>query len=75
VIQERVVRSVIYLLASRFTLQALSFVPTLLIARWLNPEDYGLMAPAGIVMSGMALLGELGLGAAIVQFKEVASES
>jgi O-antigen/teichoic acid export membrane protein len=43
-IRERVLRSVIFLLGSRIVLQGLSFVSTVLVARWLDPEDYGLMA-------------------------------
>lgn len=73
-IRERVVRSVVYLLVSRVVLQSLSIVSTLLIARWLNPEDYGLMALAAIFMAAFMLLSELGIGAAIIQFKDVAEE-
>jgi teichuronic acid exporter len=68
---ERVIRSVVYLLGSRIVLQGLSFVSTVLVARWLDPEDYGLMAIAGIFVAMINMLTELGVGAALIQFKDV----
>jgi len=52
-------------------LQAISFGSTIVVARLLDPTDYGLMALAGIWTSIIALLAELGLGAAIVQFPDL----
>jgi O-antigen/teichoic acid export membrane protein len=71
VIYERVIRSVIYLLSSRAVLPILSVVSTIVVARWLDPEDYALVALAGIFTVMMTLVCELGLGAAIIQFKDV----
>jgi len=56
---------------SRGAIQALTFLSTLWIARLLSPADYGLMAIAGIWTGIVALLAEMGLGAAIVQFRDL----
>ena len=44
---------------------------TLLVVRTLAPEDYGLMALAAGLTTFMVLIGELGLGPALVQAKEL----
>src|SRR4030095_9070836 len=56
---------------SRVALQGISFVSTIVVARLLSPSDYGLMALAGIWIGVIVLLAELGLGAAIVQFRDL----
>jgi O-antigen/teichoic acid export membrane protein len=47
--------------------QALSWVITLIVVRLLAPEDYGLMAITSVIISILASVAELGLGASIVQ--------
>lgn len=47
--------------------QIISWVITIFVIRLLSPGDYGLMAMAYIFMEFMIMIGELGLGAAIVQ--------
>jgi PST family polysaccharide transporter len=44
-----------------------SFVVTLLLARLLEPSDFGLIGMALVLSGFLALMGELGLGAALVQ--------
>lgn len=44
---------------------------TLLVARLLHPSDYGLMALVGIWTIPIALIAEMGLGAAIIQFRDI----
>ena len=44
---------------------------TIIVMRLLQPEDYGLMAMAAFFISLCLLINELGMGAAIVQAKEV----
>jgi teichuronic acid exporter len=68
---ERVIRSIIYLLSSRAILPVLSVMSAIVVARWLNPQDYAVMALAGIVLVMVGLVCELGLGAAIIQFQDV----
>lgn len=69
--KERIAKSVFWLVWSRGGVQLLSFLTTLLVARWLNPSDYGLMALASIWTATLGMLADLGLGAAIIQFRDV----
>src|SRR5437879_9691173 len=69
--RDRIAKSVFWLVWSRGGIQLLTFASTLLVARLLNPSDYGLMALAGIWTTTIALLADLGLGAAIIQFREL----
>ncbi|MBI4271488.1 MAG: lipopolysaccharide biosynthesis protein [Candidatus Rokubacteria bacterium] len=69
--RERIARSLFWLVWSRGAVQAASFLSALVVARLLNPADYGLMALAGVWIYAIALIGELGLGAAIVQFRDL----
>lgn len=69
--QERIARSVFWIVWSRGAVQLVSFVATLVVARLLHPADYGLMALVGVWTYAIALIAELGLGAAIVQFPDL----
>jgi len=51
--------------------QLLSFATTVLVARILVPADYGVMALAGIFIATAGMLAEMGLGGAIVQFRDL----
>jgi len=48
----------------------ISFANTLILARILSPEDYGLMAMAMVVSGFVGFFNEVGLGSAIIQRKE-----
>ena len=69
--KDRVARSLFWVVWSRGVVQVASLLSALLVARLLSPADYGLMALAGVWTYAMALIGELGLGAAIVQFRDL----
>jgi O-antigen/teichoic acid export membrane protein len=70
-IQQRIAQSLFWIAWSRVGVQILSFLSTLVVARLLNPSDYGLMAMATVWISAMSLLAEMGLGAAIIQFRNL----
>ena len=69
--KDRIAKSVFWLVWSKGGLQALSMLTTLLVARLLSPSDYGLMALATVWTGAIGLMAELGLGPAIVQFRDV----
>jgi O-antigen/teichoic acid export membrane protein len=56
---------------SRGVLQILSFATTLVVARILMPADYGVMALASIWTTSVGMVAEMGLGAAIIQFRDL----
>jgi teichuronic acid exporter len=56
---------------ARFTGQLITWIITIIVMRLLTPGDYGLMAMAGVFIVFLALLNELGLGAALIQRQEI----
>jgi O-antigen/teichoic acid export membrane protein len=49
----------------------ISFVNTIILARILSPDDYGLMAMAMVVCGFITFFNEIGLGSAIIQRDKV----
>src|SRR5258708_5390308 len=70
-LRTRVARSMFWIAWSRGVLQVLGFTTTVLVARILVPADYGVMALAAIWTTCVGTLAEMGLGAAIIQFREL----
>lgn len=70
-LRDRVVSSLRWQTAAKIGSQAISWGITIVVMRVLDPRDYGLMAMVTLVVGLAALLAELGLGAAIVQAREV----
>ena len=64
-------QSIFWLAWSRGVVQLLSFATTVLVARILVPADFGVMALAGMFIATAGLLAEMGLGGAIVQFRDL----
>ena len=69
--KEQIAKSAFWIVWSRGGVQLLSFLSTLLIARWLSPSDYGVMALVGIWTGTIWMVADMGLGWAIVQFPDV----
>ena len=59
----------------KFITQVFSWATTIIVARLLIPEDYGLMDMATVLTGYAALLGELGLGAAVIQRPNTTQEN
>lgn len=55
----------------KFGTQLINWAFTILVIRLLQPDDYGLLALAAIFTSLCLLLNEMGLGAAIIQAKQL----
>jgi O-antigen/teichoic acid export membrane protein len=67
-------KSIVWLACSRGLMQGISFISTLVVMRLLTPSDYGLMALAAIWTTTVSWLVQLGLGAAIVQHRDVTDD-
>jgi O-antigen/teichoic acid export membrane protein len=52
----------------------ISFANTIVLARLLSPDDYGLMAMAMVVCGFIGFFNEIGLGSAIIQRKDISQE-
>lgn len=55
----------------KFVAQMISWSSSIIVIRFLTPEDYGLMALAAILIGLAALIGEFGITAALIQDKDV----
>jgi teichuronic acid exporter len=66
-----VVRGFLWLGTSAFVGQFVSWLSTILVIRLLSPSDYGLMATTTVFTSFIAMLAELGFGAALIQAKDL----
>lgn len=71
---KKAAKSGIWLAGFRFATQAMSWMVTIVVARLLRPEDYGLMSLASILTGYVEIFSELGLGSAIVQRQEVTDD-
>jgi len=70
-LKTRVASSIFWLAWSRGAVQLLSFATTLLVARILTPADYGVMALASVFIGMAVMLADMGLGMAIIQFRDL----
>lgn len=61
-------------LSSNLTVSVISFVGTAILARILSPRDFGILGMAVLVTGVVNLFGNLGLGAALVQRKNIDDE-
>lgn len=68
-LRTEVLSGVRWLAITRFSTQLISWASTIIVMRLLQPDDYGLMAMAGVFIALCMLLQEMGLGAAIIQAK------
>ena len=70
-LKDKVVSGLRWTVLTRGTTQLFTWVATLIVARLLNPSDYGLVAMATIVSSYLMLLGEMGFSVALIQRREL----
>mgnify|MGYP000182745696 CR=1 FL=1 len=70
-LKKQTVKGVAVLGAGKGAGRLISFVNTIILARILSPEDYGLMAMVMVVAGFIAFFNEIGLGSAIIQRKEI----
>lgn len=69
-LKQKVVKGFAWALLERFSMQGVSFVVTMVLARLLTPEDYGAVALLTIFIALSSVLVDSGFGNALVQKKE-----
>jgi O-antigen/teichoic acid export membrane protein len=67
----KVINSVAWLFGTRYIAQGISWVITILVARILSPNDYGLMGMAMIYIGLIDFINEFGVGSALIQKEEL----
>ena len=70
-IERKAAKGGLWLAGFKFTTQIFSWAVTVVIARILAPEDYGLMEMATILTGYVAVFNDLGLGSAIIQREDI----
>ena len=68
------VRGLAWTGAVKWLSQILSWLSTIVVARLLTPEDYGIVAMASVFIGLIGLLNEFGLGAAVVALRQLTDE-
>lgn len=69
--KDTIVRGILWLGGANLVSQIVTWVATILVARFLTPADYGLIGLAGIYIGLAEQVNELGIGTAIIQKKEL----
>lgn len=70
-LRDKVVSALWWTAGSRLLSQAVTWAITIVVIRLLKPADYGLLAMAMVFVNFLVLLAEAGLGAAVVQAREM----
>lgn len=73
-LKNKTLRGLMYLGVGKGLGRLISFVNTLLLARLLSPNDYGLMAIVMVVVGFIGFFNEIGLGSAIKQRIEISEQ-
>lgn len=68
--KEQVVNSVSWTGLSQVVTQSLQFIVTVILARLLIPKDFGIVGLSILFIGLVAILGEVGFGAALIQKKD-----
>ena len=73
-LKKKTLQGLLYLGMGKGAGKLISFATTLVLARLLSPQDYGLMALVMVVVGFLEFFNEIGLGSAIKQRPEVTPE-
>jgi len=73
-LRSKVITGLKWSAGAKFATQIINWAATIFVMRLLHPDDYGLMAMAGVFIAFCLLLNEMGLGSAIVQVKELTAQ-
>lgn len=73
-ISKKIVSGTIYTAVGKYSSIVISLIVTAILARFISPSDFGVIAIATVFISFFSLLGDLGISAAIVQKKNIGSD-
>src|SRR5690606_16741929 len=60
--------------AAKWSTQLISWAGTIIVARILTPQDYGIVAMASVYLALLALVSEFGIGTTIVTQRDIAED-
>ncbi|MEG0499233.1 MAG: oligosaccharide flippase family protein, partial [Alistipes sp.] len=70
-IKKQLVSGVFYTAIAKYTGIVISIVITGVLSRILTPEDFGTIVPIMVLMPLFTILGDMGIGPAVLQNKEL----
>jgi O-antigen/teichoic acid export membrane protein len=70
-LKKKVMSGLFWTAGARLLAQLFTWCITIVIIRLLSPSDYGLMELAGVFVAFLAMLNELGLGAAVIHRRDI----
>lgn len=70
-IKKQLTSGVFYNAVAKYTGVVISIVITGILSRLLTPEDYGTIVPVTVLISFFSILGDIGIGPAVIQSKEL----
>ena len=70
-LRKKTLKGIIWTAISNFGQQGIQFVVTIILARLLTPKDFGLVGIASIFIGLATVVNQLGIGAALVQRKDL----
>lgn len=70
-LKEKVVKGTSWNIVSQISVQILSLGVTVVLARLLNPDDFGIVALSDVFLGFAYLFADLGMGAAIIQRQKI----
>lgn len=70
-IRQQVLRGTFYIAVAKYSGLIIGLIITSILARILTPEDYGVVAIAMAFITFFTLLSDMGIGSAIVQYKDL----
>ena len=73
-LRDKTIKGFLWMFSTRFLSQGFKWLVLIQMARLLLPEDFGLIAMASIFIGFLELINELGVGAAIIQKRDVEEE-
>ena len=73
-LDQSLVHGIAWVGAAKWSTQAFSWLATILVARLLSPDDYGLVSMATVFLGLITLVSEFGLGSAVVVLRNLNGE-
>ncbi|MDP4208585.1 MAG: lipopolysaccharide biosynthesis protein [Bacteroidota bacterium] len=73
-LKKRSLNAIIWDMAGKFAGQGIGFVISIILARLLSPQDFGLLAMVNVVIALATVLVDMGLGSALIQRQDVTDE-
>lgn len=70
----QVISGATWMIGMRFALNLTGILSTLILVRFLTPDDFGVVALAGSAYAFLALLGQLGFDAALIHKRDVTAD-